>query len=97
MDNLLKFPWGMVLSNFVWILGASVILATFSYHEFLAHAEGVKRKEIFKRRSFVKTFLIGSVLVGTGVSLSLHEVVWKVVFGVITIGMILLLIRRRRI
>lgn len=93
MESLKEFPWIVVLVNFVWILGASVILAAFSYHEFLGHMEGIKRREVFKRRSFIKISLLGLVLVGVGVSLSLHEVWWKVVFGLISLGMGMLFIK----
>ncbi len=31
MSEVTNIPWGKVFSNFVWILGASIILADFSY------------------------------------------------------------------
>lgn len=94
MDDLLKIPWGRVLSNFIWILGAAVVLAAFSYHEFLGHAEGVKRREVFKRKSFQKTFLFGLILAGLGVSLSLHAMGWKVFSAAVTAGVIILFYRQ---
>ena len=36
MNELPAIPWGKVISNFVWILGAAIILAAVGYQEFLA-------------------------------------------------------------
>ena len=42
MNELPKIPWGKFISNFIWILGAAIIVAALGYQEFLAHL----RKEI---------------------------------------------------
>jgi len=91
MDDFLNFPWEPVLSHFVWILGASLILATFSYHEYLVYREGAKRSEVFKRRSFVRTFLWGLLFLSLGISLSLHVILWKVFFATVTLGIMIIL------
>lgn len=73
MNEISNIPWGRVFSNFVWILGASVILASFSYHEFLAHVQRAKRTEVFKRDSLKKPLLLGVILVAAGISASVHK------------------------
>lgn len=73
MNEVTKIPWGKVFSNFAWILGASIILAVFSYHEFLAYVKKSKRIKVFKRNSFKKPFLLGLILVTAGVGASIHQ------------------------
>ena len=73
MTEFPRIPWGKVFSNFVWILGAAVILADFSYHEFLAHVEKAKWIDVFKRDSFKKPFHLGLILVAAGLSASVRS------------------------
>ncbi|GAH37725.1 unnamed protein product [marine sediment metagenome] len=73
MNEISKIPWGKVISNFVWILGAAIILADFSYHEFLAHTEKAKWIDVFKRKSFKKPLHLGLILITAGVSASIHS------------------------
>ena len=82
MTEVQVIPWGKVFSNFVWILGAAIILTTFSYHEFLAHLQKTKRKKAFKRALYNKPFLFGLILVTSGVSLSIHNMFLAVITGV---------------
>ncbi len=47
MNEMPAIPWAKVISNFIWILGAAIILAALGYQEFLAHLEkeiGGKKK-----------------------------------------------------
>jgi len=67
MNETLDIPWGMVFSNFIWILGVAIILADFSYHEFLAHLKKIKRTEVFRRKSFKKPFFLGLILITVGI------------------------------
>jgi hypothetical protein len=67
-------PWGAVLSNFVWIVGAAIILAAFSYHDFLAQRERKKLKDVLSRNSFKKPLLGGLALVFGGAALSVRSV-----------------------
>jgi len=73
MNDIPRIPWANVFSNFVWILGAAVILADFSYHEFLAHMEKVKWIDVFKRNSFKRPLHLGLILVAAGISASIHS------------------------
>jgi len=70
MDELIKIPWGKVFTNFVWIFGASLVLADFSYHEFLAHREKAPLIKVLKKGSFKKPFLWGVFLFALGVCFS---------------------------
>jgi hypothetical protein len=81
MSEAPQIPWGKVVSNFIWIVGAAVILTAFSYHEFLRHEEGVRLKDVLKRESFKNPFLLGLILVAAGVSASVRGPLLKAVFG----------------
>jgi vacuolar-type H+-ATPase subunit I/STV1 len=93
MTEIPKIPWGKVLSNFIWILGAAIILAVFGYHEFLASMQKTKRIEVFKRSSFKRTFLIGLILVTVGISVSIHNLWLAIIFGVVSVLLIILLFK----
>ena len=89
MNEISRIPWGRVFSNFVWILGAALILTALSYHEFLAHLQKVKRIEIFKRDSFKKPFLLGTILIAAGISASAHQPWLTVVFGIVALLLVI--------
>ncbi len=89
MSEVTNIPWGKVISNFVWILGASIILAVFSYHEFLAYVQKAKRIEVFKRNSFKKPFLFGLILVTAGVCASIHQPWLAAILGVVAFLLII--------
>ena len=93
MNEIPKIPWGVVLSSFAWILGASIILAAFSYHEFLAHIQKNKRIDAFKRSSFKKPFLLGAILIATGISASAHQLWLIAIFGIVTVSLIILFVK----
>ena len=97
MNEVAKIPWGKVFSNFVWILGASIILAVFSYHEFLAYVQKAKRREVFKRNSFKKPFLFGLILVTAGVCASIHQPWLAAILGVVSCLLIIWLVKIVRI
>lgn len=63
--------WWWVISNFVWILGAAIILSAFSYYEFLTWRQKIRRTEIFRRTSFKKSFFLGLILLAAGLIFSL--------------------------
>jgi hypothetical protein len=93
MSDIPKIPWGKVLSNFIWILGAAIILADFSYHEFLASVQKTKRVEVFKRSSFKRPLLLGLILVAIGISISIHYLWLAIIFGIVAILLIILLFK----
>ncbi len=83
--GVFEFEIFQIISNLVWILGAALILAAFSYHEFFAHLQKTKRIEVFKRASFKKPFLLGLILVASGVSVSTKQLWLTAIFGVVAI------------
>jgi hypothetical protein len=89
MNELSTIPWGKVFSNFVWILGTSIILTALSYHEFLAHIQKAKRIEVFKRDSFKKPFLLGTILIAAGISASAHKLWLIAIFGIVALLLII--------
>jgi len=93
MNDMSTIPWGRILSNFVWILGTAVILAAFSYHEFLANFQKAKRIEVFKRDSFKKPFLLGAILITIGISASAHKLWLTLILGIVAILFIILAIK----
>jgi len=93
MNEISDIPWGRVFSNFVWILGAALILTTFSYHEFLVHLQKAKRIEVFKRDSFKKPFLLGAILITIGISASAHKLWLTIIFGIVALLFIILAIK----
>jgi hypothetical protein len=70
MEELIKIPWGKIFTNFVWIFGASLMLADFSYHEFLAHREKTPLITVLKKDSFKSPFFWGVFLFALGVCIS---------------------------
>ena len=93
MNEVQGIPWGKVFSNFVWILGTTIILTAFSYHEFLAHVQKVKRIEVFKRNSFKQPFLLGLILVAAGVCASIHQPLLAAISGVVAFLLIIWFIK----
>ena len=89
MNEFSTIPWGKVFSNFVWILGASIILAAFSYHEFLANIKKAKRIDVYKKDSFKKPFLLGTVLIAAGISASAHQLWLTAIFGIAALLLII--------
>ena len=89
MNEMSEIPWGRVFSNFVWIIGASIILAVFSYHAFLTHIQKAKRIDVIKRDSFKKPFLLGTILIAAGISASAHQLWMMAIFGIVTLLLII--------
>lgn len=99
--ELMEFEaWGVfefniikIISNLVWILGVGIILATLSFHEFLAHVRKTKRIISFKSISFNKHFLWGLILVGAGSSVSISRLFPAVILGLATVLLIIFYIK----
>lgn len=67
--------WWIVATNSLWILGLSILLAAFSYHDWLAKELAKPRRDLFKERSWRLPFTGGMVLTCAGWGLS-QAVVW---------------------
>ena len=103
--ELMEFEaWGVfefkilqIISNFMWILGMAIILASFSYHQFLAHSQNTKKWEILKRASFRKPCLLGLIFVALGTSLSVQRLWLTAVLGVVAILLTVVFVRLAKI
>ena len=82
--NLLK-----IISNLMWILGVALIIFALGYHAFLAHIQKAKIIEAFKRDSFKKPFLLGTILIATGISASAHQLWLTAIFGIVALLLII--------
>ena len=67
--------WWFVAVNALWILGLSIILAAFSYHDWLRHATGRRWKELRARPSWRFPFSGGMLLFCLGMGLG-REMAW---------------------
>ncbi len=62
--------WWMVATNSLWILGLSIVLAAFSYHDWLARVKQRRRRDLFKERSWRLPWTLGMFLTSVGWGLS---------------------------
>jgi uncharacterized membrane protein YjjP (DUF1212 family) len=90
VNQLPKIPWGAVFSNFLWIVGAAVILAAISYHDYLASQKKEKFINLLKRNSFKKPLFLGLFLVTAGITLSVHFLWLSFIMGILAILMLFL-------
>jgi len=75
------FPWVEVLSAFLWIMGLAVILADFSYHEFLVHVRKLRWLDVIRSRGFLWPVKVAVVLILFGLAGSVADAFWGGVFG----------------
>ena len=68
MSNI---PWAKVITNSLWIVGAAITLASFSYYEFVAQLKQTNKIKIFKNTLFKKLSLSGLILIIFGASASI--------------------------
>ena len=71
MEEMSNIPWAKVITNSLWILGAAITLASFSYYEFVARLKRTNKIKIFKNISFKKLLLLGLILIIFGASTSI--------------------------
>ncbi len=58
--------WPHVAFNALWIIGCAVILAAFSYTNWLAHERGERTRQLLGRPTFQLPFTIGMTLISLG-------------------------------
>jgi hypothetical protein len=68
--------WWMVATNGLWILGLSIVLAAFSYHDWLARETGRRRRDLFKERSWRLPWVSGMFLACVGWGLAQDTRLW---------------------
>ncbi|MBD3414296.1 MAG: hypothetical protein GF421_07700 [Candidatus Aminicenantes bacterium] len=91
------FPWGIMIANFIWILGLAVILLDFSYHDFLVHKQRRTWKEVFQSSSFWRPIHIAGILVFFGLAGSLRSPLLAGLMGACGFLLILLVRKDRKI
>ncbi len=69
--------WAYVATNSLWILGLSIILAAFSYHDWLAHETRRRRRELFRMVSWRLPFSTGMLLFCLGLGLGRDAERWE--------------------
>lgn len=60
--------WYSVFINLFWVLGLAVLLASFSYHYWLAGAEKRPLKDQLNQPAFQKAFWFGIFLISIGLA-----------------------------
>lgn len=91
------FPWGKMIANFLWILGAAVILLDLSYHDFLVHKKKRKWREIVESDSFLRPIHISGILIFAGLAGSLRDPVTAGLMGACAFLLILLMGKDKKI
>jgi hypothetical protein len=84
--------WALVLSNAIWISGAALALAVFSYANWLAAMPPLRLRDVLRRPALYRTLWAAAVLVGLGLGLTsthtLETVLW---FGLALFGLIIVI------
>ena len=62
--------WYLVATSALWILGASILLAAFSYHQWLAGERGRRLRDQWRERSWQRASAAGMLLFCLGFGLS---------------------------
>ena len=79
--------WGYVATNSLWILGLSITLAAFSYHDWLRRETGQRWKEVSAGPSWRFPFSGGMLLFCLGMGLGGDTAWWeRTVWGVLTLS-----------
>jgi hypothetical protein len=83
-----------LLLNFIWILGAALILFNFSLHGFIAHSTSVKFRKQIQSPSFERLFLTGLILVSLGICVSVNNFLAVAAAGGFALFLIILFIKK---
>lgn len=70
MIKTVPFPWWEAMTNFVWIFGLAIILAAFSYYDFIARIRGIKLISLLKEGASIRSFVLGTILAVAGAGLA---------------------------
>lgn len=69
--------WYSVVTNGLWIAGLSVVVASFSYHDWIARETGRRRRDLFTERSWRFPRSSGMCLISVGWGLSQASRRWE--------------------
>jgi hypothetical protein len=72
--------WLNVAATGLWTIGLSILLAAFSYHDWLARETGRRRRDLFRRRSFQLPWTSGICLTSAGWGLGQASWWWEKAF-----------------
>jgi hypothetical protein len=81
--------WPPVALNVLWIIGCAVILAAFSYANWMAHMHGVSTRHLLRAPSFQLPFLIGMGLISLGLFVLSRSWLERLLWGVCIIFFVL--------
>ena len=71
----MTIDWLNVFFNAIWIVGLAIILAAFSYNDWLAHVNGVKLRQQLGTPAFQTPLTLGLMMVSASLAL-LADVWW---------------------
>ena len=81
--------WALVLTNALWIGGAALALAVFSYANWLATVQAARRRDVLRRPALRRALWAAAVLVCLGLDLTsthpLEAILW---FGLMLFSLI---------
>lgn len=69
--------WYMLAANGLWIAGLSVVVAAFSYHDWIARETSRRRRDLFRQRSWQLPWTSGMCLTCVGWGLSQASRRWE--------------------
>jgi hypothetical protein len=69
--------WWSVAFNALWIIGASILLASFSYHNWLARQTGQTLRDAFRMISRTAAYPGGMTLICVGWMLAQADGLWE--------------------
>ena len=69
--------WVSAVVNALWIVGLAIILAAFSYHQWLAGETSRRLRDVLSQPSWKILFAAGMVLTCVGVGYGLAEQWWE--------------------
>ncbi|MCX7973241.1 MAG: hypothetical protein N3B16_01900 [Candidatus Aminicenantes bacterium] len=90
MEEIKRFPWRELIINFIWIVGAAIILASLSWHEFKVRETGLNWKNILKSKGFRRPIYLGLFFILTGVAATVNSP-WLSVLAGLPAGFFLIL------
>jgi len=76
--STLVINWFSVFINSFWILGLAILLASFSYHYWLASVGQHPLRSQLNAPSFMKAFWLSFTLIGVGLA-GTSRAVWEIV------------------
>ena len=69
--------WRVVAVNSLWIVGCSIVLAAFSYHDWLARETGRRLRDVLSTPSWTVPYSAGMLLTCIGFASGLVERWWQ--------------------